>query len=90
MSTTITIMLDLKPPAEATFAALVAEWPTALSYAVSYLFIAIRNQIREIEVDQCHTLKSPPVSLRRRFRSDKREVGSSTLPRPIRLNEGPA
>lgn len=38
----ITIMvLDLKPPEEATLAALLPLWPTALSYAVSYLFIAI-------------------------------------------------
>jgi uncharacterized membrane protein len=38
----ITIMvLDLKPPAEATLEALLPLWPTALSYAVSYLFIAI-------------------------------------------------
>jgi uncharacterized membrane protein len=38
----ITIMvLELKAPDEATFAALVGLWPTALSYAVSYLFIAI-------------------------------------------------
>jgi uncharacterized membrane protein len=38
----ITIMvLDLKPPAEATLGALLPLWPTALSYAVSYLFIAI-------------------------------------------------
>jgi uncharacterized membrane protein len=38
----ITIMvLDLRPPAEATLAALVPLWPTLLSYAVSYLFIAI-------------------------------------------------
>src|SRR5882757_5342412 len=38
----ITIMvLDLKPPDEPTFAALGPLWPTALSYAVSYLFIAI-------------------------------------------------
>jgi uncharacterized membrane protein len=38
----ITIMvLDLKPPEHATFAALLPLWPTALSYAVSYLFIAI-------------------------------------------------
>jgi len=38
----ITIMvLDLKPPAEPTLKALLPLWPTALSYAVSYLFIAI-------------------------------------------------
>jgi uncharacterized membrane protein len=38
----ITIMvLDLKPPADATLKALLPLWPTALSYAVSYLFVAI-------------------------------------------------
>jgi len=38
----ITIMvLDLKPPAEAMLSALLPLWPTALSYAVSYLFVAI-------------------------------------------------
>jgi uncharacterized membrane protein len=38
----ITIMvLELKAPEQATFAALLGLWPTALSYAVSYLFIAI-------------------------------------------------
>jgi uncharacterized membrane protein len=38
----ITIMvLDLRPPPQATLAALIPLWPTALSYAVSYLFIAI-------------------------------------------------
>ena len=38
----LTIMvLDLKPPAEPTLHALVPLWPVMLSYAVSYLFIAI-------------------------------------------------
>jgi uncharacterized membrane protein len=38
----ITIMvLELKPPDHPTFAALWLLWPTALSYAVSYQFIAI-------------------------------------------------
>ena len=38
----ITIMvLELKPPDRPTFAALLPLWPTALSYAVSYCFIAI-------------------------------------------------
>src|ERR1700760_4509230 len=38
----MTIMvLELKPPEEPTFAALVPLWPTALSYVVSYSFIAI-------------------------------------------------
>jgi uncharacterized membrane protein len=38
----ITIMvLELEAPAQPSFAALVELWPTALSYAVSYLFIAI-------------------------------------------------
>jgi uncharacterized membrane protein len=34
-------VLDLKPPTEATLKALLALWPTALSYTVSYLLIAI-------------------------------------------------
>ena len=38
----ITIMvLDLRPPPQPTLAALLPLWPAALSYAVSYLFIAI-------------------------------------------------
>ena len=38
----ITLMvLELKAPDQPTFAALARLWPTALSYAVSYLFIAI-------------------------------------------------
>ena len=38
----ITIMvLELKAPEQAAFSALLDLWPTALSYAVSYLFIAI-------------------------------------------------
>jgi uncharacterized membrane protein len=35
------LVLELHPPAHPTFAALLALWPTWLSYAVSYLFIAI-------------------------------------------------
>ena len=35
------LVLELHPPALPTFAALLALWPTWLSYAVSYLFIAI-------------------------------------------------
>jgi uncharacterized membrane protein len=35
------LVLDLKPPDTATFAALLPLWPTGLSYAMSYLFIAI-------------------------------------------------
>jgi uncharacterized membrane protein len=35
------LVLELRPPAEPTFAALLALWPTWLSYAVSYVFIAI-------------------------------------------------
>jgi uncharacterized membrane protein len=34
-------VLDLRPPEAPTFAALLRLWPTWLSYAVSYLFIAI-------------------------------------------------
>jgi len=35
------LVLELRPPEEANFAALLALWPTWLSYAVSYVFIAI-------------------------------------------------
>ncbi len=35
------LVLELKPPSEHTFSALLPLWPTGLSYAVSYLFIAI-------------------------------------------------
>ena len=35
------LVLDLAPPDEATFRALLPSWPTGLSYAVSYFFIAI-------------------------------------------------
>ncbi len=35
------LVLDLKPPSAATFSALLPLWPTGLSYAVSYVFIAI-------------------------------------------------
>src|SRR6201997_2858525 len=35
------LVLELRPPEHATVAAFLALWPTWLSYAVSYLFIAI-------------------------------------------------
>jgi len=35
------LVLELRPPDEPTFEALLAHWPTGLSYAMSYLFIAI-------------------------------------------------
>jgi uncharacterized membrane protein len=35
------LVLELRPPERPTFEALLALWPTWLSYAVSYLFIAI-------------------------------------------------
>ncbi len=35
------LVLDLKPPHANTFSALLPLWPTGLSYAVSYVFIAI-------------------------------------------------
>jgi uncharacterized membrane protein len=53
----ITIMvLDLKPPAEPTLRALLPLWPTALSYAVSYLFIAI------IWVNHHHLMRFAPYA----------------------------
>src|SRR6201994_3764191 len=35
------LVLELRPPEQPTFKALLALWPTSLSYLVSYLFIAI-------------------------------------------------
>jgi uncharacterized membrane protein len=35
------LVLDLRPPHDASWEALLAEWPTAVSYAVSYLFVTI-------------------------------------------------
>jgi TMEM175 potassium channel family protein len=35
------LVLDLRPPELPAFEALLLRWPTWLSYAVSYLFIAI-------------------------------------------------
>src|ERR1700727_1403678 len=35
------LVLELRPPEQPTFDALLKLWPTGLSYAVSYLFIAI-------------------------------------------------
>jgi uncharacterized membrane protein len=53
----ITIMvLDLKPPAEPTLRALLPLWPTALSYAVSYLFIAI------IWINHHHLMRFAPLA----------------------------
>jgi uncharacterized membrane protein len=37
----VIMVLELKPPEHPTFAALFPLWPTALSYTVSYQFIAI-------------------------------------------------
>ena len=35
------LVLELRPPEQPTFQALMSLWPTWLSYAVSYVFIAI-------------------------------------------------
>jgi uncharacterized membrane protein len=35
------LVLDLRPPAQPTFTAFLMQWPSWLSYAVSYVFIAI-------------------------------------------------
>lgn len=37
----IVLVLELRPPELPTFRSLLGHWPTWLSYAVSYLFIAI-------------------------------------------------
>lgn len=47
------LVLDLRPPKEANFGALLELWPTAVSYAISYLFIAI------VWVNHHHLLRFP-------------------------------
>lgn len=37
----IILVLELRPPHEASFAALAGLWPSFVAYAVSYLFLAI-------------------------------------------------
>jgi uncharacterized membrane protein len=53
------LVLELRPPKEASFAALLALWPTAISYAISYLFIAI------VWVNHHHLLRFPDVATHR-------------------------
>lgn len=53
------LVLELRPPKEASFAALLALWPTAVSYAISYLFIAI------VWVNHHHLLRFPDVATHR-------------------------
>jgi uncharacterized membrane protein len=70
----ITIMvLDLKPPAEPTLRALLPLWPTALSYAVSYLFIAI------IWVNHHHLMRFAPHATPVRRWSGLRRSAASFL-----------
>ena len=53
------LVLELRPPKEASFGALLELWPTALSYAISYLFIAI------VWVNHHHLLRFPDVATHR-------------------------
>jgi uncharacterized membrane protein len=50
------LVLELRPPKEASFGALLELWPTAVSYAISYLFIAI------VWVNHHHPLRFPDVA----------------------------
>lgn len=59
-SVIITILvLELRPPKEASVSALLELWPTAISYAISYLFIAI------VWVNHHHLLRFPDVATHR-------------------------
>ena len=53
------LVLELRPPKEASFAALLELWPTGVSYAISYLFIAI------VWVNHHHLLRFPDVATHR-------------------------
>jgi uncharacterized membrane protein len=53
------LVLELRPPKEASFGALLELWPTAVSYAISYLFIAI------VWVNHHHLLRFPDVATHR-------------------------
>ncbi|AHX14759.1 hypothetical protein CH75_17270 [Dyella jiangningensis] len=52
------LVLELRPPHEATFAALVRLWPSGLAYAVSYLFLAI------VWVNHHHVFRYPTEASR--------------------------
>src|ERR1700761_1118277 len=54
------LVLELRPPEQPTFDALLAQWPTGLSYAVSYLFIAI-VWINHHYVMRCADEAPPPL-----------------------------
>ena len=48
------LVLELRPPELPTFKALLLLWPTWLSYAVSYLFIAIVWTNHHLSYALCH------------------------------------
>jgi hypothetical protein len=60
------LVLELRPPELPTFKALLSLWPTWLSYAVSYLFIAIVGPITIIScaMPRRRLRASPEVSSR--------------------------
>lgn len=53
------LVLELRPPKEASFGAFLELWPTWISYAISYLFIAI------VWVNHHHLLRFPDVATHR-------------------------
>jgi uncharacterized membrane protein len=53
------LVLELRPPREASFGALLELWPTAISYTISYAFIAI------VWVNHHHLLRFPDAATQR-------------------------
>src|ERR1700739_1748076 len=53
------LVLELRPPESPTFEALLSLWPTWLSYAVSYLFIAI------VWINHHYLMRFPPEAAHR-------------------------
>jgi hypothetical protein len=68
------LVLDLRPPEQPTFKALLSLWPTGLSYAVSYLFIAIQSPLPHA---LCHGGDPSPVVVQ--FRAFVFHVAASAL-----------
>jgi uncharacterized membrane protein len=67
------LVLELRPPHTATFSSLLELWPSALSYAVSYLFLAI------VWVNHHHLMRYAPVATPRLIWANFAHLFSASL-----------